>query len=245
MKKTLPKSPLGAAKPVFPMRINKYLAHKGYATRAGADALIAAKKVLINGEPAVLGAKVTENDTVEVRSSGKPASYLYYAYHKPRGVITHSPKPGEREAKEDVPVKGVFPVGRLDKDSYGLLILTNDGRITDRLLNPDYAHDKEYVVKVRKPLANNWKTRMERGVFIEDYTTKECEVKILDERTFAITLTEGKKHQIRRMCAALGNDVEDLKRVRVMNVELGDLKSGEYRRIEGEELKTFLGSLGL
>ncbi|HYF10217.1 MAG TPA: pseudouridine synthase [Candidatus Paceibacterota bacterium] len=238
-------APKAAEKPLFPMRINKYLAHKGYATRTGADALIEAGKVFINGVPAVLGAKVEESDMVEVRDSRKPASYLYYAYHKPVGVITHSPQRGEKEAKEDIPVKGVFPVGRLDKDSYGLLILTNDGRITDRLLNPDYAHDKEYVVTVRKPLANNWKTRMERGVDIEGYLTKESKVEILDERTFAITLTEGKKHQIRRMCAALGNDVEDLKRVRVMNIRLGDLKPGSYRKIEGAELTEFLRSLGL
>lgn len=227
------------------MRINKYLAHKGYTTRSGADDLIAAKKVYINGEPAVIGAKVLEDDTVEVRDSRKPKEYVYYAYHKPVGIITHSPQKGEKDIKDSIPLSSVFPVGRLDKDSSGLLILTNDGRITDRLLNPEYDHDKEYVVTVRKPLANNWKARMERGVQIEDYLTRECSVKILDQRTFAITLTEGKKHQIRRMCAALGNDVETLTRVRIMNIELGNTPVGTYRRLSGDELKVFLSKLGL
>lgn len=227
------------------MRINKYLAHKGYATRTGADALISGKKVYLNGELAVLGAKVEESDTVEVRDNKKPKEYVYYAYHKPVGIITHSPQKGEKDIKDSIPLSSVFPVGRLDKDSSGLLILTNDGRITDRLLNPEYDHDKEYVVTVRKPLANNWKTRMERGVQIEDYLTRECSVRIIDARTFSITLTEGKKHQIRRMCAALGNDVETLTRVRIMNIELGNTPVGTYRRLSGDELKTFLSKLGL
>ncbi|MCE9644087.1 rRNA pseudouridine synthase [Candidatus Parcubacteria bacterium] len=238
-------APKALEKPLFPMRINKYLAHKGYATRTGADALIEAKKVYLNGELAVLGAKVEEDDLVEVRDNKKPKEHIYLAYHKPVGIITHSPQKGEKDIRSSIPLSSVFPVGRLDKDSSGLLILTNDGRITDRLLNPEYEHDKEYVVTVRKTLANNWKTRMERGVFIEDYTTKECKVEIVDERTFKIILTEGKKHQIRRMCAALGNDVETLTRIRIMNVELGNTPAGSYRRLEGEELKTFLASLGL
>ena len=232
-------------KPLFPMRINKYLAHKGYATRTGADELISKKKVYVNGQLAVLGAKIEEDDLVEVRDNKKPKEYIYLAYNKPVGVITHSPQKGEKDVKSSIPLSSVFPIGRLDKDSSGLLILTNDGRITDRLLNPEREHDKEYVVTTRKPLANNWKTRMERGVDIEGYITRECKVEIIDERTFSITLKEGKKHQIRRMCAALGNDVETLTRVRIMNINLGKLLPGNHRRLEGEELSEFLRKLGL
>ena len=144
MKKPLFKGSLSSAdKPLFPMRINKYLAHKGYATRAGADKLIADKKVYVNGELAVIGAKVEEDDIVEVRDNRKPKEYIYLAYHKPVGIITHSPQKGERDIKSSIPLDSVFPVGRLDKDSSGLLILTNDGRITDRVLNPERGQDKE------------------------------------------------------------------------------------------------------
>lgn len=232
-------------KPAYPMRINKYLAHKGYATRAGADTLIKAGKVLLNGRQAVLGEKVQETDSVEVVKALKKTGYTYLACHKPKGVISHSPQKGETEARELTKVRGVFPVGRLDKDSHGLLILTNDGRITERLLNPAYTHEKEYEVRTKEKLPARFKEKMERGVLIEGYTTKECRIEIFSERGFKITLTEGKKHQIRRMCAALGLVVESLKRTRVMNILLGHTPEGTCRKIEGEELKTFLRSLDL
>jgi 16S rRNA U516 pseudouridylate synthase RsuA-like enzyme len=135
----------------YPMRINKYLAHEGVATRRAADELIAKGRVLINKKIAKLGDKVILSDTVELVGTMTPKRFLYYAYNKPVGVITHSPQLGEKDIKQSV-TKGkgksemndVFPVGRLDKDSSGLIILTNDGRVTDRLLNPDYDHDKEY-----------------------------------------------------------------------------------------------------
>ncbi|OYV28079.1 MAG: hypothetical protein B7W98_00320, partial [Parcubacteria group bacterium 20-58-5] len=132
----------------YPMRINKYLAHEGISTRRGADELIARKKVLINGRVAVIGEKVNEGDTVELRGKSSAKKFVYYAYHKPVGVITHSPQLGEKDIKQSVALpKDVFPVGRLDKDSSGLIILTNDGRVTDRLLAPGYDHDKEYRVR--------------------------------------------------------------------------------------------------
>jgi 23S rRNA pseudouridine2604 synthase len=136
-------------------------------------------------------------------------------------------------------------VGRLDKDSHGLIILTNDGRITDRLLNPNAAHDKEYIVKTKYPLRDSFRTHMEAGVDIEGYMTKPAKVKILGEKSFAITLTEGKKHQVRRMVVAMHNEVEDLKRSRVLNIKIGKLNAGDFRTIEGEELKEFLKALGL
>ena len=227
----------------YPMRINKHLAHKNYCTRREADTLIESGKVLINGKHAKLGDKVEETDEVQVRF--RPKKYRYFAYNKPRGVITHSPDEGETDIRESVPIEGVFPIGRLDKDSAGLIILTDDGRITDKLLNPDFAHEKEYIVTTKEDLRSNFKTRMERGVVIEGYKTKECRVKVLSPNKFVVTLTEGKKHQIRRMCAALGLVVDRLERVRIMNIHLSGLKVGEHRPIKGPELAAFLKSLAL
>lgn len=214
----------------YPMRINKYLALKQIATRRGADELVANKKVFINGKLAVLGSKVNEKDKVEVKGT-ENKEYKYYAYYKPTGIETDSPK------------EGLFPLGRLDKASHGLLILTNDGRITDKLLNPKFEHEKEYIVKTKEKLRNNFKEKMEAGVNIEGYRTKPCKVKIINENTFRIILTEGKKHQIRRMCVALFQEVQDLKRVRIMNIELGRQKPNSLREIKGEELKILLENL--
>lgn len=218
------------------MRINKYLALKKISTRRGADELVENKKVFINGKLAVLGSKVLETDKVEVRGAEKK-EYLYFAYNKPIGIETSSPR-------EDL-----FPLGRLDKASHGLMILTNDGRITDNLLNPKYFHEKEYVVRSLNKLRSSFKKNMEAGVALEGskdeapYVTKKCKVKILSEFTFKIILTEGKKHQIRRMCSALFQEVADLKRERIMNIKLGNLKSGGLREIKGEELATFLNPI--
>jgi 23S rRNA pseudouridine2604 synthase len=215
---------------MYPMRINKYLALKKISTRRGADELVAGKKVFINGKLAVLGSKVSEKDTVEVKGAPEKA-YEYFAYNKPMGIETNSPK----EARADL-----FPLGRLDKNSHGLLILTNDGRITDRLLNPKYFHEKEYVVRTSNKLRSSFKEKMEKGVNIEGYLTQKCKIKILSPFTFKIILTEGKKHQIRRMCSALFQEVADLKRERIMNIKLGNLKDGGLREIQGKELTTFL-----
>lgn len=219
--------------PSFPMRINKYLAEKGFSTRLGGDELVRHGKVLVNGKPAVLGMKVSETDVVEVINT-QPKKYLYFAYHKPGGLAT-----------EDIDIPDVFPIGRLDKDSRGLLILTDDGRITDRLLNPERDHEKEYVVRTTDKLPSNIKNRMESGVDIEGYITKKCSVTVLTETSFKIILTEGKKHQIRRMCDALGLHIRDLQRTRIMNIRLGALPSGEHRPIAGRELADFLASIGL
>ncbi|MDO8515674.1 MAG: pseudouridine synthase [bacterium] len=234
----------------YPMRINKYLAHKGYSTRRGADDLIQKGFVLINGRRAVLGDKVGERDKVEVRQVGKMKEHLYFAYHKPLGIITHSPQEGEEDISEAIREKGapndIFPIGRLDKNSSGLIILTNDGRITDRLLNPEKTHEKEYIVRTKEKIRPSFKEHMEAGIIIEGgYKTKQCKIEIQGEKEFRITLTEGKKHQIRRMCVALHNDVMGLKRVRIMNIKLGDLAPGALRPIKGEELSRLLKALGL
>jgi len=228
---------------IFPMRINKYLASKNYCTRREADELITKGKVFINGKLAVLGDKVSETDKVEVKFRQK--KYRYFAYNKPRGTVTHSAQEGEEDIVGSIDLKDVFPVGRLDKDSYGLIILTDDGRIIDKLLNPEYVHEKEYRVKTAVKIRPSFKEHMEKGVDIGDYVTKPCSVHVMGEQFFSIILTEGKKHQIRRMCAALHNDAVELERTRIMNIKVKGIKPGEYRRIEGEELKTFLKSLGL
>ena len=228
----------------YPMRINKYLAHEGVATRRGADDLVARGKVLINGHVAVVGQKINKGDKVEMRGTNTQKKYLYYAYNKPVGVITHSSQLGEKDIKHSVPLD-VFPVGRLDKDSSGLIILTNDGRITDRLLNPLFDHDKEYQVRPSEPLREAFKKTMEAGVDIEGYLTKHCTVRKSGPKSFNITLTEGKKHQIRRMVAALHNTVIALERTRILNIRLENLKPGAWRPIEGKELETFLSQVGL
>src|SRR3989338_5272954 len=201
----------------YSIRINKYLADKKISTRRGADELVKEKKVFINGKLAVLGSKVSEKDIVEVRGV-KQKEYLYFTYNKPIGIETNS---------------------------HGLLILTNDGRVTDQFLNPKYFHEKEYLVKTKEKLRSSFKTKMEAGVNIEGYVTKKCTIKILNENTFRIILTEGKKHKIRRMCANLFQEVADLKRERIMNIKLGNLKPNAVREIKGEELAIFLKSLNL
>ncbi len=232
-------------KPVWPMRINKYLAWKGFSTRRAADELIARQKVTINGKPAELGSKVQEGDKVQVRGAKDARQYRYYAYYKPIGVITGNGEEGERDIMKSVKLPGVFPLGRLDKASHGLMILTDDGRVTDRLLNPVRAHEREYLVRVKGKLRTSFKAKMEAGVDIEGYKTKLCRVDIVNENTFKVTLTEGKKHQIRRMCVALFQEVADLKRIRIASIVLGKVNPGEYRPIEGAELAEFLRGLGL
>lgn len=232
------------------MRINKYIADQGWASRREADALIEAKKVLVNKQPAVLGQQVDENDVVELVDNAQEKR-LYYAYYKGRGIISHSPNESETDIvtmlDKQHQLTGVYPVGRLDKDSEGLILLTNDGRITKPLLSPENQTEKKYDVIVDKPI-NNWFIKhMGQGVKIEGYTTKPAEVTSHPEnkKRFSIILTEGKKHQIRRMCAALGYQVQTLKRVQVATVALGKLKPNQYRAIKGKELSELLTYLDI
>jgi 23S rRNA pseudouridine2604 synthase len=230
------------------VRINKYLAEQGLCTRREADEWIKRGWVKINKRTAELGDKVGDGDVVELvktRPEKREAERVYLAYNKPEGVSTN-PEPGSPDILQVIKTETkVFPVGRLDKMSSGLIILTNDGRITDRLLNPKFDHDKEYEVEVDKPINTWFLKHMASGVDIEGYVTAPAEIDPLDERTFSLTIAEGKKHQIRRMCVALGYQVQSLKRVRIMNIELGDLTVGESRPIVDKELKSFLAKLGL
>jgi 23S rRNA pseudouridine2604 synthase len=220
------------------------LASIGVSTRREADKIISAGKVTINGKKAVLGDKVKPTDKVEIIKKIKN-NFVYYAYNKPRGIITHSPQKDEKDITSSIPLKGVFPIGRLDKDSEGLIILTNDGRVTDRLLNPKYDHEKEYIVKTRVPIKDSQLKVFEKGMELEGIKTAPCRTKSQSEKSFSIILKEGQKHQIRRMCDALALPIEYLKRVRIMNIELGKLAPNSYRKIEGKELEDFLKSLNL
>jgi len=228
------------------MRINKYLAHKGFSTRKGADELIKSSKVLINKKVAKLGDKIMETDIVEVRGVHNKKDYVYLAYNKKMGIVTTNPGDGEKDILDNVKFKTkVFPVGRLDKDSHGLIILTNDGRITDRLLNPDHYHEKEYNVKVDKAISPAFIKHMAGGLEMENYKTRPAIVNKLGVKSFSIVLTEGKNRQIRKMTEKLGYTVTDLKRVRVQNIPLGDIPLNSFREIVGKEQAEFLKSIGL
>ena len=232
----------------YPIRINKYLALHNFATRKGADELIKKGYVFINGRRAVLGDQVYREGEVEVSDRIPKKNYVYYAYNKAVGISTN-PDVKTKDILQVTKFKEtVFPIGRLDKDSHGLILMTNDGRVTDRLLSPKYVHEKEYVVKVEPSFSDKFIELMSNGVHFDKFISKKCKVWRSTNKskdTFNIILTEGKKRQIRRMCEALHHKVINLKRIRVMNIELGRLNEGEYRNINSEELDTLLKSLQL
>lgn len=233
---------------VFPIRINRYLAVRGITTRRGADELIAAGLVLVDGKKAGLGDRVMSADAaVEVLKDARRArkEHRYVAYYKPRGVITHSPQEGERSIADVSGFPGLFPLGRLDKSSEGLILLTDDGRVTERLLHPRFAHEKEYVVTVREEIPSFAKRVLENGIESEGETLTAERAEISGPHTLKIILTEGKKHQIRRMLDVLHLTVEKLVRVRIMGVHLGALKSGQSRTLKGSARASFLNSIGL
>ncbi|MDE2030877.1 MAG: rRNA pseudouridine synthase [Patescibacteria group bacterium] len=229
----------------YPIRINRYLALNNYATRTGADNLIKKGYVTINGRKAVLGDKVQDGDKVVVSGKTPKDNYVYYAYNKATGISTN-PDLGSKDILQTTrfPVK-VFPIGRLDKDSHGLILMTNDGRITDRLLSPKYVHEKEYVVKVDPAFSDKFVELLGNGVHFDGFISQKCKVWRKNKNTFHIILTEGKKRQIRRMCEALHHTVVDLKRIRIMNIELEKIPLGAFEEIKGDKLKTLLESLNL
>lgn len=230
----------------YPMRINKYLAHKGLATRKGVDELIASKKILINGRIAVLGDKVLETDKVTVRGIHSKKNYIYLAYNKPKGIVSSNPQRDEKGIMDTLDTKTkVFPVGRIDKESHGLMILTNDGRVTDRLLNPAYEHEKEYIVQVDRKFSPGFIRNMQDGVDIGDGITKKAKVKKVKDDVFNVILTEGRNRQIRRMTEKLGYTVRDLQRIRVQNIKLNKIPKGGYVEITGADKEEFLKSIGL
>lgn len=232
----------------YPIRINRYLYLNGYCSRRQADKFIERGLIKVNGKKAVMGQKVEENDKVivddEVNDLKK--SFEYYIYNKPLGVVSHNAQEGEKSV-EDVfkTPEQIFPVGRLDKDSEGLMFMTSDRRIINKIIDPEFNHEKEYEVVVDKDLKEHVAKKMSVGVDIEGYMTKPAKVKKIGNRKLKIILTEGKKHQIRRMCAALGYQVKKLKRVRIMHLELGSLPAGKGRKLTFPERKELLESIGM
>lgn len=230
-------------------RLNKFLSERGVCSRRKADALIEAGKVRVNGKVAPLGLLVSEQDEISVEgrmmTSRRPAK-VYLAFHKPVGIMT-SVDPNAKDTirsylKLD---EHIFSVGRLDVASSGLLILTNDGDLAERITHPRFDHEKEYIVTVDRPIKQEDLRTMAHGMMILGSPTKEAYVKKIGENRFTMILTEGRNRQIRRMCEALGYEVKALRRTRVMNVELGDLPSGKTRSLTQKELKELRKRTGL
>ena len=222
-------------------RINKYLSEVGYCSRRRADRLIEEGKVTINGEVPEIGTKVDDSDLVEVEGKRIKKSTkqkkIYLAFNKPVGIVCTT----NREVEPDNIIdfikynKRIFPIGRLDKWSEGLIFLTNDGDIVNKILRERNNHEKEYIVSVNRPINRDFIQSMSNGVEILDTITKNCFVKQLGPKKFRIILTQGLNRQIRRMCESLGFRVKSLKRVRIMNIKL-DVSTGEYREFTKEEL---------
>ncbi|MDT7829849.1 23S rRNA pseudouridine(2604) synthase RluF [Pricia sp. S334] len=222
-------------------RINKYLSEVGYCSRRAADKLIEQGRVTVNGQVPEMGTKITDSD--EVRVDGKPVSEpqekpVYLAFNKPVGIVCTTDTRVEKDNIIDYIgyPKRIFPIGRLDKPSEGLILLTNDGDIVNKILRSRNDHGKEYLVTVDRPLTEQFLQGMRNGVPILDTVTKKCEVMQIGEREFRIILTQGLNRQIRRMCEHFDYRVKHLKRIRVLNVTL-DIPVGKWRDLTETELK--------
>lgn len=233
------------------VRINKFLAEAGVASRRQADKLVEMGQVTINGIPAKNADRVCDGDKVCVKGKQIFAQEEKHvvAFYKPEGVTCTKQDKFAKVTIEDVfryPLRLNY-AGRLDKDSKGLLIMTNDGELIDRMMRARNHHEKEYIVKVNEKITEDFIVQMSNGLYLDELETetRPCEVIKVGDYTFRIILTQGLNRQIRRMCGVLGYRVESLQRVRVMNIELGDLKPGEYRRVEGEELETLYRLAGI
>lgn len=233
------------------IRLNKYLAECGVCSRREADKLIDTGKVKVNGRIATMGYKVVESDTIEVHGKqvkGKNTK-IVLAFYKPVGITcTEKDKYAEKNIIDYVnyPVRITY-AGRLDKESEGLMILTNDGELIQRMMKSSNQHEKEYVVKVKHPITDDFIEKMRQGVYLKELevTTRACEVWEEGKYTFRIVLTQGLNRQIRRMCKELSQEVVTLKRIRVMNIELKGLKTGAYRELSGEEREQLYKKVGL
>ncbi len=228
------------------IRLNKWIADSGYCSRREADRLIEDKKVMLDGKPGTLGDRVLPGMTVTVNGKrlGRHTSKVYIALNKPEGIVcTADP----REPMNVVEYVGhnerIFPIGRLDKDSTGLLLMTNDGEIVNRILRAGGKHEKEYVVTVNKPITAEFLQKMAEGVEILDTVTLPCKIYQETKTRFRIILIQGLNRQIRRMCEALGYRVLALNRIRIMNIHLGRLKPGHWRNLTPMELETLMGQL--
>ncbi len=228
------------------MRLNKFLSESGACSRREADALIAEGRVTVNGQRAALGTQVSEGDDVRldgdrVGQARKKTKPVYIALNKPTGITCTT----ERHVAGNIidfvnHSERIFPIGRLDKDSEGLILLTNDGDIVNEVLRAEHNHEKEYVVGVDRAITPEFVTQMAAGVRLSDATTKPCKVQQLGPKVFRIVLTQGLNRQIRRMCEALGYTVDTLRRVRIMHIKLGELPLGRWRQLGAQEIAPLL-----
>ena len=220
-------------------RLNKAISETGYCSRRAADKLIEAGKVKVNGNTPELGTKVTANDVITVNGTvvTKEVDNIYLAFNKPVGITCTTELQIEGNIIDYINYpERIFPIGRLDKPSEGLIFMTNDGDIVNKILRSKNSHQKEYIVTVSRRITDDFIYEMSNGVPILDTVTEKCVVKRINDTTFNIILTQGLNRQIRRMCDYLGYQVNTLKRVRIMNISLDGIKKGEYRSFTKEEL---------
>ncbi|WP_312825588.1 23S rRNA pseudouridine(2604) synthase RluF [Epilithonimonas sp.] len=229
------------------IRINKYLSEVGFCSRREADRLLEEGRITINGKVPELGTKVSDEDEIFV--DGKTIKkteeeFVYIAFNKPIGIVCTTDTKREKNNIVDYinHPKRIFPIGRLDKPSEGLILLTSDGDIVNKILRARNNHEKEYYVRVDKPITEKFLEKMRNGVPILDTITKKCEVEKIDTMNFRIVLTQGLNRQIRRMCEHLGYEVKKLKRIRIMNIKL-DLPVGKWRDLTPQEMNELNGLL--
>ena len=232
------------------IRINKYLSDIGFCSRRQADKLIEEGRITVDGEVCAMGRKVTGIEDIRVngavvKSTKREGAFTLIAFNKPVGVVCTS----EKREKDNIIdyinyPRRIYPIGRLDKNSEGLILLTDNGDIVNKMMRSGNKHEKEYIVSVNKDITDEFLSKMRNGVPILDTVTRKCEVTKLSKRKFKIILTQGLNRQIRRMCEALDYRVTYLKRVRVLNIELGNLKIGEYRDVTDEEREKLMAIIG-
>jgi 23S rRNA pseudouridine2604 synthase len=221
------------------VRLNKYISETGVCSRREADKWIEAGRVSCNGQPAVLGTQVAEGDEIRVDGEllGRKKKQVYLALNKPVGIVcTTEPDIADNIIDHVGFAERIFPVGRLDRDSEGLILLTNDGDIVNEILRSENNHEKEYVVTVDRPITDLSLQMLAAGVKIMGEVTKRSKVTRINQQSFRIVLTQGLNRQIRRMCSALGYRAQRLQRVRIMNIQLGSLKAGEWRHLTPAEI---------
>lgn len=225
------------------IRLNKFLSDAGYCSRREADRLVEQGVVKVNGKTAVMGQKVTNNDSIMVKGKNisREEEQILIALNKPVGIECTTDLNNPDNIVDFINFdKRIYPIGRLDKNSQGLILLTNDGSIVNNILKGSNYHEKEYVVTVDKPVTDDFIKKMSTGVRILDQVTRPCKVAKVKKHVFNIVLTQGLNRQIRRMCGELGYNVQKLKRIRIMNIELGNLPVGQYRKVTDSELKELM-----
>ncbi|MFZ2038705.1 MAG: pseudouridine synthase [Minisyncoccia bacterium] len=224
----------------FPMRINKYIAHQGWTTRRQADEYILRKKVLINGKVAELGDKVMRDDKVELLDQNKMVQHDYFAYYKPEGETVND---DDTVLMDFLKKTKTFVANSLERDISGLIIVTNDGRLTTQLLH--YNYEREYLIKTREPFKPLMIKKFKEGIFLDDEKTIPAKVKEIDEKTLSLTLYEEKSHQIKKMLSSYKSEADQIKRERLANITLRGLQPGDFKPIKNEEKDIFLNLIGL